>query len=974
MKASATDGDALWGDDAVEFFFQPVAGSAYFHLVANSLGTRWNAVGPENKPAKPWKWTVRSGKWDKGWLVEVRIPFAVFGKTPKTGERWPVNIARDTTTGPAVENTTCWPPLRKGFNDIERFGHFVFSAAPPAAPQPAAVEAQLNAPFNQYLKEQCAAKIESAGQVELLAALDNPALVAESKPVREVLAQLTALRDRADADPDDRVVMLTTWRNLMDLFSEKAKKLNIPLVKVPLKKLALKIHARQAKDIKVWVNGKAVAAQDGPFPLTLREGLNVIALTATADGKTPGLRISIPGQSELESRWRVGAASNDAWLTAVFDDRSWKIAELDKDGYLSVPEGGAGNVCFRQNVLWSENYYSGLLCLTPKVREWGFSEKSMETLFHVLYSPLSFPLEDYEFVLDVPKGFSLLEEKYDKAYKDDKGGRLSRRPEKVTMEEIQRDSQPYTRYRFAYESKFVPSGKPNQMALIPILLNEFKSADKTCTFYFRRMASGNLTELEQTLPVRILPPIDGRMLKNIAIEVYCGTPWRTFSGGRLFPEHLNAVMRQALDAGFNRWFIGAWEGEYGRKVHDQVVERGGSVALVYNTYPLHGNNLGATSALGQWMRAAPETQARFFKETSDWTKRGQYCPSFVTAEGAKTFKETIKKDIGAMFQGGKGSNYIGFPKASLYWTDWEEVPWIAAGMGYEPARTGDGSYCFCERCKKAFRKYAKLPETADLSDDIIWKNHKFEWNSFRYQLDGNINGIVREACNELGFLYMVYSGVHDKEFYTACKGKIDGTFTGCPGDGRADSESQAYLDSVMTFFRDEVGLPSIIGQLFASSYDEGGAVNVSGGPTWEKDGFLNPKRVKTQTVRMAASFHGGVDLNAAIERCAGSHYYVGEATRLIAEHEDLFYAGERADQLAVSAQIKYPNLLVLKKGKERLVLLFNEGARPLRVLLENRELASRQKATVFGAPPVYNHPEKMALTVGPDDVAAVHIK
>jgi hypothetical protein len=979
MKASTTDGDPLYADDAIEMFFQSEAGSAYYQLIANSVGARWNAVGPEGKEAKPWKWEVRSGKWEKGWLLEVRIPFAVLGKTPKTGETWPVNIARDNTTGPAVESATCWPPLQKGFHDLERFGRFVFSAAAPVAQEVKKVEAQFNEPFNQYLKEQCAAKIKAAGQTELLAALDNPALAAEANPIKEVLGQLTALSSRADAAPGDMVVMLTTWRNLMDLFSEKAKKLDIPLVNVPLKKLAMKIAARQAKDIKVWVNGKAVTAAAGQWPLVLREGLNVIAMAATADGKTPGLRISIPGQSELESRWRVGAAANDDWLTATFDDRSWKKAELDKDGYLSVPAGAAGNVCFRQNVLWSENYYSGLNCLIPKVREWGFSEKSMENLFHVLYSPVSFPLEEYEFVLDVPKGFSLLDEKYTKDYKDDKGGRLSRRPEKVTTEEVRHDNQPYTRYRFAYESAFVPSGKPNQISLIPILLNEFKGPDKTCKFYFRRMASGNLTELEQTLPVRILPPIDGRMLKKVVIQLYCGTPWRTFSGGRLFPEHFNAVMRQALDAGFNSWFIGAWEGEYGKKVYDKVIERGGSVVLVYNNYPIWGNNLGKNSALGKWMESTSETHARFFNNgqastgIKNMNMELMFCPSFATQAGAKPFKDAVKSDISLMKNGGT-KEYIGFPKASIYWTDFEQGTWWENGHGYTIALTGGGSYCFCDNCKKAFRQYAGLPETADLSDDNIFRNYRSDWRTFRDILMGEVNGIVREACNELGLKYSWYNGIHNKGQSIASKGKIDIFFAGCPGDGTANAEQQKTLDSIMKFYREEVGFSSITGQLFASSYEEGGSINMSGGSTWEKDGFLNPKRLKPQLLRMVASFHGGVDLNTSVERCAGSHYYIGEATRLIAEYEDLFYAGERADQLAVSEQIKYPNLLVLKKGKERLVLLFNEGTQPLRVLLENRELASGQKATIFGVKQVVEQPGKMEVTVEPGDVTVVHIK
>ena len=970
MKASTTEGDALWADDAIEMFFQPLAGSNYYQLVANSVGTRWNAVGPESKEAKPWNWTVRSGRWEKGWLLEVRIPFAVLGRTPKAGEVWPVNIARDTTTGPAVEGPTCWPPLEKGFNDLERFGRFVFSAAAPAAAQVKADEARWNEPFNQYLKDQCAAKIKDAEGSELIAALENPLLAAEGKPILEVLAQLKSLQARADADPNDRVVMLTTWRNLMDVFSEKAKKLDIPLVKVPLKKLAMEINARDAGDVKLWVNGKAVNALDGNCTLSLKEGVNVIGMTVAATaGKAPALRLRIPGQPELESRWRVGTAANESWLTPAFDDRTWKKAEVDKEGYLCVPEGSVGDVCFRQIVLWGENYYSGLPGLLPKVREWGFSEKSMETLFHPLYSPLSFPLDEYEFVLDVPKGFSLLEEKYPAEYKDAKGGRLSRRPQKVTTEDVLHDNKPYVRYRFAYESKFVPSGKPDNLGLIPLILNEFPGADKLSTFYFRRLAAGNLTELEQALPVRILPPINGRMLKNVAIQQYV-SPWRLFSGGRLFPEHLNALMRQSFDAGFNRWIIGAWEGEYGKNVSDQVTARGGTVGIGYNNYPIHGNCLGATSALGKLMLATPESQARYFDGTGDWTKRGRFCPTFATGAGAAQFKDAVKQDI-AMMKNGGVKPYVGFPMASIYFTDWETKPWVDAGV-YASARKGDGSYCFCDRCKAAFRKYAKLPDTADLSDDAIFKNYKQDWSRFREQLDGRVNGVVKECCNELGLQSCLYDDTSLKNNWIANKGKIDLAFPGCPGDGLADSGSQQYLDRVMTFFRDEVGLSSIVGQLFASSYDEAGALKMAG-PAWEKDGFLNPKKVKTQILRVVAAFRGGVDLNTSVERCAGSHYYVGEATRIISEYEDLFSSGERADHLAASAQIKYPNLLVLKKGKDRLVLLFNEGAQPIRVLLENKELGAGQKATIFGVNQVVEQAAKMEVTVAPQDVAVVHI-
>jgi hypothetical protein len=207
-----------------------------------------------------------------------------------------------------------------------------------------------------------------------------------------------------------------------------------------------------------------------------------------------------------------------------------------------------------------------------------------------------------------------------------------------------------------------------------------------------------------------------------------------------------------LDVGFNCWFIGAWMGEYGKQVYDKVIERGGVVALEYNNYPLHGNCIGKKSALGEWMQGESAAQARYFNNTLDWTKRDQFCPSYVTGEGAAQFKEAVKTDIGRMLHGGTNSGFTGFPKSTLYWADWEREPWDANSMGYEVARTGDKSYCFCERCKKAFRAYAKLSATADLSDDAIFKNHKIDWSLFRTGMDGRIQKLVKEACNEVGIL------------------------------------------------------------------------------------------------------------------------------------------------------------------------------------------------------------------------------
>jgi hypothetical protein len=107
---------------------------------------------------------------------------------------------------------------------------------------------------------------------------------------------------------------------------------------------------------------------------------------------------------------------------------------------------------------------------------------------------------------------------------------------------------------------------------------------------------------------------------------------------------------------------------------------------------------------------------------------------------------------------------------------------------------------------------------------------------------------------------------------------------------------------------------------------------------------------------------------------AGMFYWIGESTRLISEYEDLFYAGKREDSLASSEQLKYPNLLVLTKGDERLILLFNETDKPVKVELNNKNLKPGQSASVFGSSEKISSPEKMSVTVATGDVTAVHIK
>jgi len=91
--------------------------------------------------ANPESWTAKiAAKGAKGngeWTVELRIPFADLGKTPKPGEVWRVNLCRNNAVAGEVSS---WAPVPVRFHSPAAFGYLRFvetgvgMAAPRLAP------------------------------------------------------------------------------------------------------------------------------------------------------------------------------------------------------------------------------------------------------------------------------------------------------------------------------------------------------------------------------------------------------------------------------------------------------------------------------------------------------------------------------------------------------------------------------------------------------------------------------------------------------------------------------------------------------------------------------------------------------------------------------------------------------------------------------------------------------------------------
>ena len=129
LAAKVTDRDGrVWSDDCVEVFVRPEpAKPAYYHLVVNALGTLYDARCPRNDAAWQSSAQVAATRERARWMVEIAVPFAAFGITPKPGSRWRLNVAR--SERPSRELSS-WSPVGGRFHAVGRHGWLVFAEQP----------------------------------------------------------------------------------------------------------------------------------------------------------------------------------------------------------------------------------------------------------------------------------------------------------------------------------------------------------------------------------------------------------------------------------------------------------------------------------------------------------------------------------------------------------------------------------------------------------------------------------------------------------------------------------------------------------------------------------------------------------------------------------------------------------------------------------------------------------------------------
>ena len=923
--------DGLWSDDAIEFFFLPAGTDNYMQIVINAKGVIWakrekdlNTTNAE----KVGKAKAYIGK--NFWSVEAEIPFEVLDPWKKCINGGKFLIGRTVMTGSDADRLSSWPAVgSRGYGSKECFANMSFSRMNGSATE----DTDLNAEYDSFFFNELAkvaksnptpAEISKYGHTDEFKKQENL-----RKEIRRVLFTLKH-------DKNKQKAYYKRWIEQKYLAQIISRKLDISIETIDCNAI-VKINGVPVK------NGSAV----------IREGISVITVETESTGAAPRFRIM---EKDLSGNWKYYPGTSPAILKPEWNDSSWKVAEK-KDGWISAQKG---RTTFRQLIIWNETPFGAMSTLWPQVKTWEFPQGALEVMLFHVYSPFKHTWKNYEQRIDLPEGMEILN-----PVKAPSWGNWS--PKSIRQEKITRDGKPYIRYILSYDVRNIPAGTA-YYNYIPVKHISFGKPGDKFNIYLSRRANGNVSEIESVLPAKIIPPINGGKLKKLKIQFYTSAPYLHGAGTTATPREAEEIYAAAVKAGGNQFIIGCKK-PYFAEIAKICRELGANVILNSNNYPVWGATI--PGELEKLLRK-PGFECRGFNgdtwELGRATKGRikMYCPSKVLGDGKKEFLAAVKADFETLIK-------QSYPCDGIF-MNWEQFVFPAKGRRGLMKGNGDGAYCFCQNCKKEFGTYKNISGAENLSDDEIYRKYKDQFIDFRYHQSAKIHGLIRDVILSMGLSDIFYCQTANKAYWKNAAGSLDQLFVGCPGNPSANAKWQKFIDDSMEFFRTTVKKDRFIGQRF-TYFTSGYNVKESWKKGWvlSDSGILEPHTWKNQMIRMFASVHGGVDLGAPYTLVSGINYYIGEATRLVAEYEDYFYQGKRNDKLADSKQIAYPDLLVLTLGDNRLVLAFNETDQPKQVTIRNLKLKPGQKGIVCNSKRKLADPSNVSVIIPPHDVIAINI-
>lgn len=887
FKADITeDVGTIWQDDSVEVRFSVPSHPSRFHYIVVNANAATHTLLLDYKPdgafagGEPWVANARvaAARHDGYWAAELALPFAHL-----PGGRAPIGEGRLSVDRfeRRLGETSAWTDLRGNLMNIGQYGRVAFGATPPAV---------RFAPLLELSEGTNEAAVELVSQRPRSVTVQSSVLSADGESEeREQIASLAAGSPIALKQPfsvrtpgQDWVQFAVKSADGQPLFRSRMLRGAAKSAGQTLPVLTYEGDVTGPVGATLFVNGRPHALTP-ELNVHLTPTANILALHIPKGVRCRGRPMVRDQVLPLDSSWAAAEARHVDWETLDFDDRAWRS--------LSPAAASEG----RRAV------YARKLLLVSASRT--YPRFPDDTLFMTVGGTYGLQIThqecggllppgqliDYRFVLDLPEGLELVGA-------CSSVGRLSRVSPSRWKEkdcyswrdvgEIQRDGETWTRYCIE-RSRPVSLGTVTtydaryDMCVLAVQAAASCAAGTRTAIHFHCEANGGrVQEVDNVLPVEMLPRLEGEQPKTIRFSV----------GGtrRLFrfhaDERVTLSMAQTLAAaGVNELMYSGPADVEGRT----------GVA----TYDF----LRCTSSLGGQIENFVYTGELLAVCNDRFVRPGglryRQAPCVDEILDNVEAQEAYKKAIRAYCER--------FPHQRVIFNDFEYPAYTTNEKRYTSVCA-----CFCPRSLERFRKRAGIAEP--VTEALIGSKYLDQWIDYWTSVIAFRMGLEAEAAHSCGREFVTYSGYHSRhttDHYTFDYSKIG------PHVDRAMAGYGRPLEAIAATRKALAGRPLV-----------GGLLSIPAAPAIHSSAAI---------LRRVVDCGGGVLLWWEDVYDGRKLAQVAAASRLVARNEEFFLNGEEASGIAASPLTDA--IVVRRLGNAALVVLLNESAVPLTVPLQIKQ-------------------------------------
>lgn len=317
------------------------------------------------------------------------------------------------------------------------------------------------------------------------------------------------------------------------------------------------------------------------------------------------------------------------------------------------------------------------------------------------------PAEKCGIILDLPDGYEVagMFPYFPTRYQD---GNAQYEAEKLVVEKIRRDGRDYTRNQLFLNSAFSHPDYTTNYSRLYLRSRRGANPAGNLKAYWRLFADGKQTP-EQTIILNLADPPRGTSPKPSHFEVaICNLRSLNVSDGAIRDAHVHFWRDLTEKAPIA--FLGNWPSapRTAIQILNEKFRPVRMIAVNYGGTPL----MNLAMALKKAGMTVPPMIDRNGKVMKGGTFKSMTCPGYL-AESRDFWEKVYLPDF--------------MKNASEFKTDRPEALYrFGVMLDIEP---GAMEWCFCERCRNDFRKFAGLP--ALLSPGEILANHADAWLRFR---------------------------------------------------------------------------------------------------------------------------------------------------------------------------------------------------------------------------------------------------